>query len=295
MDVLPDPFDMRPFRVRDAIATGVPVDRLRRRDVRSDVYGTRTPAHLPQDLETTARALASRLRSDQFLSHLTAARLWGMRLPWLRPGEPMHVTSVLPGRATRLRGVIGHHIDPPGFEIVEHRGFLLPTPAETWRSLGSILGRDELVIAADGLLSRNSPMATRGQLLRALARNAGRRGNSALRGAFDDVREGTDSARETTLRLDVARAGLPNPEVNGILTRPGEPVRYGDLVFRPWRVVAEYGGVHHQQDRLAYLSDIERFGMLGSEWSFVRVTKEDGRSGAVRRIESALRAAGWHP
>jgi len=293
--VLPEPFDLRPFRVRDAIAAGIAVDRLRRRDVRSDVYGTRTPAHLPRDLETSARALASRLRSDQFLSHLTAARLWGMRLPWPHLDEPMHVTTVLPGRATRLRGVIGHHVDPPGLEIVEYRGFLLPTPAETWRSLASILGRDELVIAGDGLLSRDSPTATRAQLRRALARNAGRRGNAALRAAFEDVREGTDSARETTLRLDVLRAGLPHPEVNGILTRPGEPRRYGDLVFRPWGVVAEYEGLHHQQDRRAYLSDIERFGMLGSEWSFVRVTKEDGRDGAVRRIDAALRAAGWRP
>lgn len=295
MDALPEPFDVRPFRVRDALATGIPADRLRRRDVRADVYGTRTPVHLPRDLETSARALASRLRSDQVLSHVTAARLWGMRLPWPRHDEAMHVTTVLPGRATRLRGVIGHHVDPPGFELVEHRGFLLPTPAETWRSLAPLLGREELVIAADGLLSRNSPTATRGQLLRALARNSGRRGNAALRAAFDDVREGTDSARETMLRLDVVGAGLPHPEVNGILTRPGEPIRYGDLVFRRWRVVAEYEGVHHQEDRLAYLSDLERFEMLGSAWSFVRVTKEHGRAGAVRRIEAALRAAGWHP
>lgn len=292
---LPHEFEEAPFRVRDAVGRGVRPDRLRRRDLRSDVYGTRTPTHLPDVVEVRAEALATRLTGGQFLSHVTAAQLWGMRLPSRLDHGPLHVTARRPTRTPRLRGVIGHHADPSGPELTTHRGFLLPTPPETWRSLASLLTLEELVIAGDGLLARRNPQATIGQLRRAVARNAGCRGNKALRSAFSRVRPGTDSARETRLRLDVVDGGLPEPEVNGLLTDPGERERFGDLVFRRWRVVAEYEGSHHQESREAYLSDIDRFATLGGRWTFVRVAKEHSRREAVARIQRALLDAGWRP
>lgn len=292
---LPSEFDATPFRVRDAVERGVRPDRLRRRDLRSDFHGTRTPAHLPDAVEVRARALVTRLTDGQFLSHITAAHLWGMRLPFRFDVAPLHVTARRPTRTPRLRGVVGHHADPPGPELTMHRGFLLPTPPETWRSLAPLLSVEELVIAGDGLLARRDPMATIGQLRRAVARNAGCRGNKALSSAFGLLRPGTDSARETRLRLDVIDAGLPEPEVNGLLTDPGERERFGDLVFRRWRVVAEYEGSHHQQSREAYLSDIDRFEHLAARWTFVRIAKEHTRAEAIARIRRALVAAGWRP
>ncbi len=157
------------------------------------------------------------------------------------------------------------------------------------------LSVDELIVAGDGLVCRVDPLATVPQLLRAVARNAGRRGNLSLRAAFEQVRPRTDSPRETTLRLLVVRAGLPEPEVNGRLTEDGERERRGDLVFRPWHVVLEYEGVHHQQSRVAYLDDIDRFGDLAARWRFVRVTKEHPPDQILLRTATALRAAGWRP
>lgn len=218
-----------------------------------------------------------------------------MRLPLPVAGEPLHVTTVLPLRTPRLRGIVGHHADPPGPELTRHQGFLIPTPAETWRSLAGILRFEDLVIAGDGLLSRRAPMATRGQLARAVARNAGHRGNRSLRAALDAVRADTDSARETRLRLDVVAGGLPEPEVNGRIGVDGGRDRYGDLVFRPWRVVAEYEGRHHQEDRSTYLADLDRFEELAGRWRFARIAKEHSRREAVARIRRALVAAGWRP
>lgn len=176
-----------------------------------------------------------------------------------------------------------------------HRGFLIPRPADTWRMLSSQLSIDELIIAGDGLVCRSDPLATMGQLRRAVALNAGRRGNLSLRTAFEQVRPRTDSPRETSLRLLVVRAGLPEPEVNGRLTEEGERERLGDLVFRLWRVVLEYEGAHHQQSRAAYLDDIDRFGDLSSRWRFVRVTKEHSPENIILRTTAALRDAGWRP
>lgn len=295
LPALPPEFDEAPFTVAEALRRGVRPDRLRRRDLRADFHGVRQPAHLPDSFELRCRAYATRLRPGQFFSHVTAALIWGMRMPWWSEQGPLHVTTVRPARTPRTRGVVGHHTDGPGPELVMHRGLLVPRPAEVWRMLSSQLSVDELVIAGDGLVCRRDPLATMAQLRRALAVNAGRRGNLSLRAAFEQVRPRTDSQRETTLRLLVVRAGLPEPEVNGRLTSDEERERYGDLVFRPWRVVLEYEGVQHQQSRAAYLDDIDRFDVLSPRWRFVRVTKEHSAEQIVRRTTAALRDAGWRP
>lgn len=295
LPALPAEFGDGPFSVAEALSRGVRPDRLRRRDLRADYHGVRVPIHLPKDLESYCRAYATRLHPGQFFSHVTAAHLWGMRLPGRVENAPLHVTTVRPARAPRTRGVVGHHADAPGPELVRHRGFLLPRPAETWRMLSTHLTLDELIVAGDGLVGRREAIATVPQLRRAVARNAGRRGNLSLRAAFEQVRPRTDSPRETTLRLLVIRAGLPEPEVNGRLTEDGERERFGDLVFRPWHVVLEYEGAHHQQSRSAYLDDIDRYGELSARWRFVRVAKEHTPEQIILRTSAALRASGWRP
>lgn len=295
LPALPSDFSDEPFSVAEALRRGVRPDRLRRRDLRADFHGVRRPRHLPDTLETRCRAYATRLRPGQFFSHVTAAQLWGMRMPWWSEREPLHVTTVRPARTPRTRGVVGHHTDGPSPDLVMHRGFIVPRPADVWRMLASQLSVDELIVAGDGLVCRRDPLATMAQLRRAVALNAGRRGNLSLRAAFEQVRPRTDSQRETTLRLLIVRGGLPEPEVNGRLTPDGERERLGDLVFRLWHVVLEYEGIHHQQSREAYLDDIDRFGELSPIWRFVRVTKEHSPEQILRRTTAALRAAGWCP
>lgn len=284
----PREFEHAPFSVHEALERGVDASRLRRRDLRADFHGVRVPAHLEPGFVTACRAYATRLRPGQFFSHVTAARLWGMRLSSRWEVGPLHVTTVLPARTPRTRGVVGHHCEHPGPDLAVVDGLVLSTPAETWRALSSLLSLDELVVAGDGLVSRTDPLATMRMLRRAVALNAGRRGNRRLRAALDLVRPGSDSPRETRLRLCLIRAGLPEPEVNGLLTEHGEPERFGDLVYRAERVVVEYEGAHHQRSRLAYLGDIERFETLAARWTFVRVTREHSDAEVVARVRRAL-------
>lgn len=295
MQPLPPGLGDRPFSVGEARARGVHVERLRRSDLRSDFPGVRTPSRLPDDFSTRCRASARRLGSGQFFSHITAARIWGMRLPAWHPREPIHVTTVQPQRTPRVRGISGHHVASPGPDLELCDGLIVPSAAETWRMLSGVLTLDQLVVAGDGLLARRDPTATLPMLRRMVALNAGRRGNLRLRAALDLLRPRTDSARETTTRLLLTRAGLPEPEVNGSLSDPGRPMRFGDLVYRTWRVVVEYEGIHHQQSRQAYLEDIRRYAELSDRWTFVRVTKEHAPSEIVDLVSTALRRAGWRP
>jgi hypothetical protein len=293
---LPHEIASRAFTVQEAIGLGVAPARLRRVDLRADFRGVRVAALGEPDVVELCRSYATKLGPGRYFSHETAAVLWGMRLPLrVQTSREVHVTTIRPGRTPRAVGVVGHHVDHPGHELVAHRGFLLPTPAETWRMLSARLSILELVIAGDGLLARRRPVATRAQLHRAVARNAGLRGNRRLRAAFERVREGTDSSRETWLRCVLVDGGLPEPEVNATVSAPGSPLRLGDLVYPSWGVIVEYEGVHHQASRGDYLADIERFEQLADGWRFVRVTKEHTPADAVAKVARALLAAGWRP
>lgn len=295
VDPLPPALATAPFTVARARELGVEPSRLRRVDLRADFRGVRVASADVPDLEALCRSYAVRLGSDRYFSHETAAVLWGMRLPWfVETATVLHVTTVRPSRTPRIRGVVGHHADPPGHELVAHRGFLLPSPAETWRMLSARFGVDALVVAGDGLLARRHPLATLPQLRRAVARNAGMRGNARLRAALERVRAGTDSARETWLRCLLVDAGLPEPEVNAVVSAPGRRLRFGDLVYRAWRVLVEYEGVHHQASRAGYLDDIDRFDEL-SGWRIVRIAQEHSAADAVARVSRALVEAGWRP
>ncbi|TPX05131.1 hypothetical protein FJ656_08170 [Schumannella luteola] len=167
----------------------------------------------------------------------------------------------------------------------------MATPLETVRTLAPLLGLEALIVLLDGVRSRTGRLVSEEQLLFMLAKHRGQRGVRKLRAAFEASRPGVDSPRETTLRRGVVRAGLPEPEVNAIISRPGEPLRLGDLVLRAWRVVIEYEGDHHQSDRTTYVGDIARFEQLADDWSFVRVTREHLRDmpSVIARIVRARR------
>jgi len=49
----------------------------------------------------------------------------------------------------------------------------------------------------------------------------------------------------------------------------------GDLLFRPWGLLLEYDGEHHQTERLQYSSDIDRYEVLRRhQVPYLQVTNE---------------------
>lgn len=322
MHELPADLTAMPFAVGEAAAWGVTPGMLRRRQLIAPFHGVRMLAprtddesaggrlagdappvtagrHL-QPTEQRVLAYLPRLRDGQHFSHLTAARLWGMRLPGrLDSDVELDVTAIAPARAPRTRAVRGHAMraDAQGDRRpVMLAGIPLTPPVATWCALGEVLQPDELIVAADGLVCRRGPLATLDELRRGVVDVAGRRGAARLAPALRQVRPGTDSPRETRLRLLLVRAGLPEPLVNPVVSARGARIRYGDLVYPQWRVIVEYDGMHHAADRATYLADIDRAEEL-RDWRTVHVVAEHLADPAriVSRVSAALSAAGWTP
>ncbi|MFA6577095.1 MAG: hypothetical protein WCS84_16855 [Nocardioides sp.] len=83
------------------------------------------------------------------------------------------------------------------------------------------------------------------------------------------------SLKESETRAVLCFAGLPRPEPNATVPLADDAVALGDLVFRPWGVVVEYEGAHHQEERAQYSSDLDRYALFRTHGiAYVQVTHE---------------------
>ncbi|CDJ99158.1 conserved hypothetical protein [Microbacterium sp. C448] len=298
----PLPSDLPPvFRVSEARAMGVNPARLSRSDLRSPHRGLRTSRSLPvpaSSLEIAAQ-YAPRLAGWQFFSHETALEAVGAPMPeW--PYRPrLHVAAHRPSREPRIPGVVGHRLQARQSAVMMSRvGLPIETPVRAWRQVGSLWALDDLIAAADYLLSGERPLATSEQLRDEIeVMGDVRRG--ILRRALVEVRNGVRSPRETRLRLALTRGGLPEPEINWVLRDGiGDPVAELDLAYPRWRVCAEYDGRVHETDRRQFARDADRWDSIREQgWEHVRILNVHMQHGAVRaveRVRDALIRAGWH-
>jgi len=244
-------------------------------------------------LASRASALRTVLAPAQRFSHLTAAELHGMRLPeGVR--RAIHVTGRGVARGVRRPGVIGHRSSLP-VTPVRIAGLPVSPLLIAWAECAELLTVEELVVVGDGLVRRRDPPATVGELEHVVRSRGSRRGAARLRAALDLIRPGTDSARETMLRLAVLGAGFPAPEVNApLLDDRGTVVAHGDLVWPRERVVLEYDGRHHAEDARQFAVDIRRLDDIAAAgYRVVRIDRRlfQNRADLFRRIANA-RAAG---
>lgn len=249
---------------------------MRHEDVVRPHHGVYAPAAAPDFVDGCRRAQPL-LGSHRWFSHLTAARLWGIPLPFFwQEDEPLHVLT-LPGSEPLHRpGIVGwESARHPGGEIVA--GMPVVPAAAVWAQLAvpgatgihPESGRRRsldvrwLVAAADYLLTGprlrggRVPLCTAEDLAAALQAHRGRRGARALATALPQARVGAQSPRETLLRLALVARGLPEPAVQPpVLTREG--IRHPDLGYLDERVLIEYQGDHHRTDRRQWREDLKR-------------------------------------
>ncbi|QTX03714.1 hypothetical protein [Agromyces archimandritae] len=295
---LPTPFRAQPFSTRDALAAGVRSTRLRAGDLRAPFSGTRVPSRADPSFVQRCRALAAVMEEHHVFAGPTAARLYGIPLPaHVDRDETLHVLSIGGRRAMCRNGVAGSTtaavpatVPAPGIRT------RMTTAADTWCALGAMLAQEDLVIAGDRLIGLPRPLADPRQIDAAIERHGSRRGSRALAAARGAMRAGSFSPRESRTRLRIARAGLPEPELNArIVLSTGRWVR-GDLVFRVFRVLLEYEGEHHLTDARQWAIDIERYNDLVADgWQVIRVTKAMSETELVARVTRALRVQGWPP
>jgi hypothetical protein len=284
-----------PFSTSSALRSGVGPSRLRRSDLSAPFHGVRTSGGTASDLLSLASVYAVRMPDREFFCHLTAAALLGLRLPErIRDvSTPLHVGTIAPARAPRPRGVTGHQLGSAAV-VALGDGLRVTSPLTTWCQLARELTPLDLVVMGDGLVRRTAPLATAEEVDAAVRAWAGRPGAAKLRLALAQLRPGTDSGRETMLRLLLVRSGLPEPTVNHpVLNRFGAFIGFADLAYPTERVILEYDGGQHREDEKQFHRDIDRLDEFVEEgWRVIRVNKSlMGRSATlVAKVRAALAA-----
>ena len=135
-----------------------------------------------------------------------------------------------------------------------------------------------------------------------MLRFRGCRGAAALARALDLARHGPLSRRETLLRLDLVRGGLPEPVPNlRVFDGSGAFLALVDLAYPRHRVGLEYQSDFHRPAE-AFRRDVRRLERLADAgWSMIQVTADDvSVDGEVRdsaelrqRVARRLTANGW--
>lgn len=288
---------MGAFTLAEARGAGISRKRTRSSDLESPFYGVRAAAGSITELTERCEAYATRMPPGHFFSHVTAARLHGIPLPWpLQQEHLVHVSVLKPARAPRAVGVRGHTVDvSPRVDLID--GLAVLGPVETWCQLAPLLRLDDLIAAGDRLLGLPLPLATHAELAVAVDAQSGHRGARALREAFAWVRPRVESRRETRLRLLIVRAGFPEPETNvEVLVRPGRKRVRGDLVFARYKVLVEYDGQHHRTSDKQFQRDVERLhDVMEVGWRVIRVLKDTTDAEVLTKLDFALRSRGWRP
>lgn len=303
---LPAALAAGPFTLADAMAGGVPRERLLRPDVEHVSRGLYRPAGWDFDLETAARALSA-ATPGAWISHVTAARLRRSCLPpWLSDSTELHLSKPRSLPSVRRKGVVGHTVTAADGEVESFDGIRISTRPRTWLDMARVLPLKDLVCLGDELIrlprpefeGRHAPFATLESLRALTDRHKNLQGIVRAREALDLMRVGSDSGPETLLRLAMLDAGIPEPELQ-LTLREADPLSpSADLGYRRRRVAIQYDGGHHlvPEQRLSDRRRDKAFEAAG--WTvliFDRDDLADGFEHAVGMIKRELRSAWVDP
>jgi hypothetical protein len=277
-----DGFDPRqPFSRAEARAAGLTPEMLlskRFHKIFWDAYVSREVRITPL---LKAKTVIRLVPSGSFISHHTAAELWGAAMP---AGGVTHVT--LPSaRRRQVRQGIRSHYRKDRAQTTHRKGLPVSTPEQTFLDLAAVgVGLVDLVVAADGMIraGHTSPEL----LIEAAAQWSGK-GCRVARRAASLARPSVDSPQESRLRLLLVLAGLPEPRVNLIMRgRDGGWRRRYDLAYEHLRLIIEYDGRKHAEDAGQWLTDIFRREELDQmRWRLVIVTSEGIYQDPLRTLE----------
>lgn len=277
-----------PVTTREAMHHGIGRGSLAGPAWRQLFRGVFVTADTEIDVLMWLRAALQVLPPGTVVSHTSAMRVYG-----LHPRAGRHQRwefSTNRSAPTRLTDVLLHrrgrrlHAD-----LVEG----LPTtgPERTFVDCALPLSFVELVQLGDHLVHTGRTTVDR---LVEFAHTQHLHGVLRARRTVRFVRCGVESPLETTVRLMLVLARLPEPECNAvILDRFGDFLARGDLVYRRHKVLVEYDGWQHERDAGQRVKDIGRRERLEADgWRIIVVTVGDlsNPREIVRRVHTALAA-----
>jgi hypothetical protein len=279
----------RPFPRWQGLRAGISRGALDGPGYQRVLHGVVVAAGVPITARVRAQAALVCFFAHAFVSHATAARVWGAPIPTL-PGE--HVTVPVAGERLRRSGVTCHVRQGGAPATVD--GVPVSSLPDLFVELATQLSLVDLVVVGDWMVRRKG--MTPARLVRASRSSPGAAGRLA-RTAASYVRADVDSPMETRLRMLVMLAGLPEPRVNvTIRDVEGEPVRRFDLSWPEGKVIVEYDGRHHIEREEQWEADLARREEIDDNGWRILVVVAGGiyrdPATTVRRIWRLLRSRG---
>lgn len=243
--------------------------------------------YLDRDVPVTAvvRAKAGWLwtKRQGIVAGVSAAALHGSK--WV---EETTVVELIHDNRHRLPGLLtrGDRIEDDEIDTVD--GIPVTNPVRTALDLGCWYPLTSGVAAIDSLARATEFKAADVDLI--AERYAGRRGIARARLAVSLSDAGSQSPKETWLRLVLINAGLPRPQTQiAVRDEVGTAFAYLDMGWDDVKVAVEYDGEQHRNDRRQYAWDIRRSEMLERRgWIVIRVVLGDKPADIVRRVKAAL-------
>jgi hypothetical protein len=212
-----------------------------------------------------------------------AAALHGAR--WVSEGAPI---ELLWNSYDPPRGIICRDERFTCDEVIELDDMAVASIQRTGFDLGRHLPRRTAVAYLDALARATGLRAEHIQPM--IETYKGARGMKRLRAALNLMDPGSQSPRETQLRLLVIDAGFPRPQTQiPVLDASGAPFAYLDMGWEDVMIALEYDGDQHRTDRVQYVKDIHRWDRIQREtrWIVIRVVKEDNDATVLQRVREA--------
>lgn len=261
-------FVRAPFTHQQARKAGISRRALESTEFRLLLRGVYIAASVEVSPVVQADATLLAARDGAFLSHHTAARLWGGVVPHT-PYQHVSVPRGTP-RSSRQDLVVHDSSRTPQ----TFRGLAVTSPADTFLDCATRLDLLDLVILGDSLARRGR--LTPEQLVQRCQEATGR-GARLARRAAGWVRSGVDSPMETRARMLRVLAGLPELETDIRFTdEHGTLLRRLDAGDRATRTAVEYDGRQHIDREKNWAADIGRREEFEDEqWRIVTLVSKD--------------------
>lgn len=261
-------FVLAPFTHHRAREAGIGRRALESPEFRMLLRGIYVSAAVTVDARVEAQAALLAARDGAFVTHQTAARLWGGVVPH---SPALHVGVGRGTRRARRRDLVVHESSRTPWTF---RTLRVTSPLDTFLDLATSLHLVDLVILGDSLVRRER--FTPVELVRHCAGATGR-GVRVARRAAGLVRAGVDSPMETRSWMLRVLSGLPELETDiRFSDAHGRLLRRLDAGDRATRTAVEYDGRQHIEREQAWEADIgRREEFEDEEWRIITLVSRD--------------------
>jgi hypothetical protein len=176
-------------------------------------------------------------------------------------------------------------------EVVTVDGLPVTNPSRTAFDMGRYIKRSAALARLDALM-RAAPFSA--EAVEFLMRRYGPvRGVRQLRELLPLIDAGSESPKESWLRLLLIDGGLPVPETQIPVLDNGVPIAFLDMGYRDIQLAIEYDGDQHRTDRRQYVRDVRRLPAVERRgWEVIRVIAEDRPAEVLWRVKEAYRRLG---